>query len=281
MAVRTPFIIGVLLAITVGILQKQFFSGSAPPLDFGSGSMFDLIADRYDFINRVLALGMDVAWRKQMVQSIRESVVNVERARILDVATGTADVAILLSQTMPTASITGVDPSDRMLGQGRRKIHRRGLDEKIVLQQEDAQQFASLESDSFDAATMAFGIRNVPDRSKALCQIHRVLKENSRFCILEFSEPDESFGTMGAIARFFIRNVIPFVGGILSGAPKEYWHLQNSIKNFPSPSEFATLIQETRCDGGSFAVTDIVQINYGSVQLYVMQTNKTDTEQST
>jgi demethylmenaquinone methyltransferase/2-methoxy-6-polyprenyl-1,4-benzoquinol methylase len=281
MGFRTAFFAGVVLAIAVGVLQRQFFSGSAPPLDFGSGSMFDLIANRYDMINRVLALNMDMSWRRRMVQSIQESVVSLEQPRILDIATGTADVAILLAQAMPSASIIGVDPSSRMLGVGQEKIVRRKLDDRILLKQEDAQEFTGLDDNSFDAGSMSFGIRNVPNRSKALCQIHRVLKPNSRFCILEFSEPDESFGTMGAIARFFIRNVIPFLGGILSGAPKEYWHLQNSIKNFPSPAAFKTMIQDTKCDDGSFDVTNVIQMNYGSVQLYVMQTNKETFERTT
>ena len=274
LSLRTPFVAGLVVAIAIGILQRQLVSGPAPPLDFGTGSMFDLIAHRYDFINRVLALGMDMSWRRRMVRSIHESLADLEQPQILDVATGTADVAILLATEIPNSFVTGVDPSNRMLGFGRDKIQTRGLDHRIVLQQEDAQDFAGLRDNSYDAATMAFGIRNVPDRSKALCQIHRVLKEDSRFCILEFSEPDESFGTMGAIARYFIRNVIPFLGGVLSGKMQEYMHLQNSIKHFPSPAEFATMIRETSCENGSFDVKDIIQMNYGSVQLYVMQTKK-------
>lgn len=274
LGLRKPFLVGVIAAMTVALLQRTFFSGSAPPLDFGSGSMFDLIAHRYDVINRVLALGMDMSWRHRMVKVIEESLLHQDHPQILDVATGTADVALLLAQEITKASITGVDPSSRMLDVGRGKISQRGYDQRISLQQEDSQRLEHLPKDTYDAATMAFGIRNVPDRRKALCEIHRVLKDNSRFCILEFSEPDESFGAMGAIARYFIRNVIPFVGGILSGAPKEYWHLQNSIQNFPSPVDFGKMIQDTACEDGSFELAEIIQMNYGSVQLYVMQTKK-------
>lgn len=233
--------------------------------------MFDLIANRYDSINRVLAFGMDIGWRKRMVQKIKESVERLESPRILDIATGTADVALLLAEGVPESFVVGVDPSNNMLSVGREKIAKRGLDDRIKLEFANAQDFSQIENGTYDAATMAFGIRNVPDRTKAICEIHRVLRDQGRFCILEFSEPDESFGIMGAGARLFIRHVIPLVGGILSGAPKEYWHLQNSIQDFPTPPEFAELIAEQVCELGSFKVEEIVQMNYGSVQLYVLQ----------
>jgi demethylmenaquinone methyltransferase/2-methoxy-6-polyprenyl-1,4-benzoquinol methylase len=258
----------------------MFSNVSAPPADFGSGSMFDLIARRYDMINRVLAVGMDMGWRKRMVNILAESVADLPEApRLLDVATGTADVALLLAELIPTATVVGVDPSANMLEVGREKIRDRGLVERVRLELHDARQHfdsnALAASHTFDGASMAFGIRNIAgndQKEQAFCQIHRALRDQSLFCILEFSEPDDSFGVMGAGARFFIRNVIPFLGGILSGKPREYWHLQHSIQDFPAPPDFVKLIESTVCETGSFRVEDLIQLNYGSVQLYVSRT---------
>jgi demethylmenaquinone methyltransferase/2-methoxy-6-polyprenyl-1,4-benzoquinol methylase len=271
---KSSSILMVLLVPLIAFLAQQYLYGGvdAPPSDFGSGSMFDLIASRYDMINRVLAVGMDMGWRLEMVKRIKSSVDTIERPRLLDVATGTADVALLLAKEIPSSTVLGLDPSKKMLEIARHKIQKRGQGSQVHLERADAMDFSGMESSTYDAATMAFGIRNVPDREKALCQIHRVLKPNSRFCILEFSEPDESAGVMGAGARMFIRYVVPFVGGILSGAPREYWHLQNSIKDFPSPKEFGELLEQVKCNDsteGAFRLDELVQLNFGSVQLYV------------
>lgn len=261
------------LLLSFGVYQYILFAGVSPPTDdFGSGLMFDLIATRYDFINRVLAVGMDVRWRQRMVQIIESSLSATAAQdhhpiRLLDMATGTADVALLLQKQMPTARIDGLDPSNNMLDVGRSKV----VNTNIHLQQADAQNFAHIFGpDHFHGATMAFGIRNVPDRTKALCEIHTVLKDQARFCILEFSEPDESFGVMGQVARWFIRNAVPTLGAILSGAPREYWHLQNSIHKFPSPKEFGQILDSLECNQGekAFRLDEIVQLNFGSVQIY-------------
>lgn len=244
---------------------------ATPPPDFGSGQMFDSIAPRYDLVNRVLAMNMDVGWRKVMVDKVKQRA--VDSPHILDLATGTADVALLLADGIPGSTVIGVDPSNNMLEVGRVKVKDRELEARIELREGDAQNLMdSLEENSFDAATMSFGIRNVPDREKALCEIHRVLRPNSVFCILEFSEPDDDTGIMGYLARVFIRHVVPVVGGIVSGAPREYLHLQNSIKDFPTPKEFGALMERIECgeDGkGAFHLDELVQMNFGSVQLYV------------
>lgn len=210
-----------------------------------------------------------------MVHAVRENT-DASQPRILDLATGTADVALLLRTEIPNAVVMGIDPSNQMLDVGRDKVKKVGLDASITLEQADAQDLVGtvFPESSFDAATMAFGIRNVPDRSKALCQIHAVLKDQATFCILEFSEPDDSFGTMGALARLFIRHVVPFLGGVLSGAPREYWHLQNSIKDFPAPKDFARFVESVECEKGSFQLKDLIQINFGTVQLYVTKVHK-------
>ena len=292
--------------IGIAIHQIKLFSTiDTPSKDFGTGVMFDSIASRYDFINRVLAMNMDISWRTTMVQVIKERVPS-DNAKLLDVATGTADVALQLIKSIPTATIIGVDPSNGMLDIGREKIASKGLQNQIILQYADARDLSSIgfnndndnNEDSstssssneniFDGGTMAFGIRNVPEpREVALCQIHHLIKSGGIFCILEFSEPNvEEFGVLGYVARFFIRHVVPIIGGMLSGSPKEYLHLQNSIKDFPSPKQFASMMENLSCTQSTtvgadeetsttssgrnyFRVDDIVQMNFGSVQLYV------------
>jgi demethylmenaquinone methyltransferase/2-methoxy-6-polyprenyl-1,4-benzoquinol methylase len=265
-----------------------------PPNDHGKGTMFDIIATRYDFINRALALNMDIGWRKRMITEVSShgDLFNGNdgqgSVKVLDLATGTADVAILFAKeylnsnvgtnTKRDIDILGIDPSINMLNVGREKIAKENLAAKITLDLGDARNLKDLEENTFDAATMSFGIRNVPEKEQALCEIHRVLKKESngqtgaKFGILEFSEPGEDSGIMGAGARLFIRYVVPVLGAILSGAPREYMHLQNSIKEFPSPTEFAALMEGLNCGenrNGRFRVDELIQLNFGSVQLYL------------
>lgn len=291
-------VVGVILQVLYfGDNQQQLLGliSQPPPADFGNGEMFDRVATRYDMINRVLALRMDVGWRKRMVRIVaqRARQLNPTHPHILDVATGTADVAILLANefknngsgggAVTAAKILGVDPSRNMLKVGMNKIQERDLQDAIQLQVADSRDLSQLTSESFDGATMAFGIRNVPERQQALCEIHRVLRPGAVFCILEFSEPDDTHGVLGYLARIFIRHVVPVVGGILSGAPREYMHLQNSIKDFPNPKDFVQLMENLQCRQptsggddntssntvGSFALDELMQMNFGSVQLYV------------
>jgi demethylmenaquinone methyltransferase / 2-methoxy-6-polyprenyl-1,4-benzoquinol methylase len=297
-------------------IQRKLQAVPPPPSDFGDGRMFDAIAARYDVINRVLALGMDIGWRQEMVDIIQSSLKEQERAKVLDVATGTADVAILLARTLSNAMIIGVDPSPKMLEIGQDKIQQRNLTDQIVLNVADARQLDVLQTDlalhSIDAATMAFGIRNVPpqDRSDALCQVHALLKPGAIFAIMEFAEPANEngglvHGIMAGLARLFVRYLVPVVGTLLSGRVREYWHLQHSIQDFPSPHQFAAqlasvtwyvcrVVKETMlrthsastsssdhfyllCSGDSdgqkaFVVKEVRHLNWGTVQLYVLST---------
>ena len=196
-----------------GLKQKK-----TPGLDYGTGNMFDLIATRYDFINRVLALNMDMSWRRRMIQELKLK----PGDRVLDLATGTADVAILLAtegndmarmngsgdETCAVVDgsdsscgdeeliqVLGLDPSHNMIAVGKEKVVDKNLGNVVQLDIADARAL-DVKDNSFDKVTMAFGIRNVPEREAVLCEIHRVLNKkrgnNSKFAILEFSEPDEN-----------------------------------------------------------------------------------------
>jgi demethylmenaquinone methyltransferase / 2-methoxy-6-polyprenyl-1,4-benzoquinol methylase len=200
----------------------------------GSGAMFDGIAERYDALNRILSLGLDQGWRRRTAAELRLR----PGMTVLDLATGTGDLALLIARENPEVRVIGVDPSSRMLEVAARKVRDEGLEGRIELRAGDAQAL-DLEDGSVDAVSMAFGIRNVPDRPRALREMARVTREGGRVAILELSEPRE--GVLGKLARFHIRKVVPRIGGALSGSA-EYRYLQESIAAFPPPDEFASMM---------------------------------------
>lgn len=202
----------------------------------GSGEMFDAIAPRYDLLNRLMSLGIDRRWRRKAVASLRLKAGQT----LVDLATGTADVAILAARQEPGLQVRGIDPSERMLEFGRGKVERAGLADRLTLSSGSAEALP-LENESVDAISMAFGIRNVPDRPKALAEMRRVLRVGGRVAILELSEPRG--GPLGAIARFHVHEVVPRLGAWLSGA-REYRYLQSSIAAFPPPDSFAQLMRD-------------------------------------
>ncbi len=214
----------------------------------GSGAMFDRIARRYDLLNRINSLGLDQGWRKKTVATVDPQ----PGERILDLATGTADLAIALSAAAGDVEVVGVDPSTQMLDVGRVKVAQRELRDVVELVEGDAQQL-DYPDDAFDAVTMAFGIRNVPDRRRALKEILRVLRPGGRLAILELSEPRN--GLMSAMARLHVHYVVPLVGAALSG-PSEYRYLKDSIQAFPPPEVFVGLMSEAGfVDAGYEALT--------------------------
>jgi demethylmenaquinone methyltransferase/2-methoxy-6-polyprenyl-1,4-benzoquinol methylase len=217
----------------------------------GSGQFFDAIAPRYDLLNRILSMGIDQGWRRRTVRSLGLR----PGMRVLDLATGTADLAIQIARSCEGVEVVGVDPSRGMLELGRKKVDALGLADRITLLEGDAEKLA-LESGSFDAITIAFGIRNVPDRAKGLAEMARVGKPGARIAILELGEPRS--GLLGPMARFHIRVMVPTIGALLSGA-KEYRYLQSSIAAFPEPERFVELmassgIEDARAEALTFGV---------------------------
>lgn len=227
----------------------------APPT-LGSGAMFDRIAARYDAMNRVLSLGLDRGWRRRTVRALQLG----ERPRVLDLATGTGDLAIDIAQIHPGAEVIGLDPSPRMLAIAHAKLARRGLAGRISLVLGDAQQlpYASCE---MDAATIAFGIRNVPDRSAALREMARVVRPGGRIAVLELGEPRG--GVLAGAARLHCRHVVPWLGSILSGS-REYRYLQRSIAAFPPAAEFAQVMERA-----GLHVVEVAPLTFGVCTLYV------------
>lgn len=222
----------------------------------GSGAMFDAIASRYDLLNRIISLGVDQRWRRETVRALELGAAG----RVLDLATGTADLAILTANTHRDATVTGLDPSRNMLAVGRDKLTTRALDGRVTLVEGDAERLP-FDDASFDGVTMAFGIRNVPDRAAALREMARVTRLGGRVCILELAEPRR--GIMAVLARFHIHTVVPWLGALLSGA-KEYSYLQRSIAAFPPADEFAATM-----GGCGLDVLAVRPMTFGVVTLYV------------
>lgn len=211
--------------------------GQEHALALGSGQMFDRIADRYDLLNRVLSMGIDRSWRRRTVRALA---LGEGPRRVLDVATGTADLALAIAAAHPQTSVLGVDPSVNMLARGRHKVARRGLTERIELMVGDAQALGHPDG-SFDAATISFGIRNVPDRMAGLREMARVVRPGGRVCVLELGEPRR--GLLARSARWYTHHVVPWLGGLLSGQ-REYRYLQRSIAAFPDAETFSQMMRE-------------------------------------
>jgi len=205
----------------------------------GSGEMFDAIAGRYDAVNRIVSLGIDQSWRRATVAALELP----EHGAVLDVATGTSDMAILIARRHPGATVVGIDPSKEMLRVGEEKIAKAGLEGRVALQVGTGEDLP-FEDGRFDGVTIAFGIRNCVDRPRALREMARVTRPGGRIAVLELSEPR---GFLGPLARFHIHTVVPALGAALSGK-REYRYLERSIAAFPSPDEFAATIRASGLD---------------------------------
>jgi demethylmenaquinone methyltransferase / 2-methoxy-6-polyprenyl-1,4-benzoquinol methylase len=221
----------------------------------GSGEMFDAIAARYDMVNRVLSFGIDQSWRKATVAALQIG----SGARVLDVATGTGDLAIQVARSAADVRVVGLDPSAKMLEIGRQKVQSTGLTERVELCAGDAQELPFGDSE-FDGVCIAFGIRNVPDRARALSEMARVTRPGGRVAILELSEPR---GLLAPIARLHVHTLVPWVGALLSGA-REYRYLERSIAAFPPPEQFAEMMQQAGLD-----VALVRPMTFGACHLFV------------
>jgi demethylmenaquinone methyltransferase/2-methoxy-6-polyprenyl-1,4-benzoquinol methylase len=220
--------------------------------------MFDRIAGRYDLLNRIISLGMDQAWRRTAVAALRLE----PGARVLDLATGTGDLAFMIARRHPEVTVVGLDPSRGMLARAEEKARGLGLAERVSFVVGDAEA-VPLDDASVDAVSMAFGIRNVPDRPRALREMARVTRPGGRVAILELGEPRR--GVLGALARFHVHAVVPRLGALLSGAA-EYAYLQRSIAAFPPADEFRGVME-----GAGLRVLEVVPFAFGASNLFVAE----------
>jgi len=197
--------------------------------------MFDDIARRYDLLNRSLSLGIDISWRKKTINSLKE----VNPKRILDVATGTADLAIEALRLNPD-SVTGIDLSAGMLEFGQVKLNERGLQNKIKLVKGDSEKLP-FEEGSFDAVTVAFGVRNFENLQAGMNEMYRVLRPGGKIAVLEFSKPTAF--PFKQVYNFYFSYILPLLGGMISKSKNAYTYLPESVKHFPEGDEFTAFMR--------------------------------------
>ncbi|HAN31183.1 MAG TPA: bifunctional demethylmenaquinone methyltransferase/2-methoxy-6-polyprenyl-1,4-benzoquinol methylase UbiE [Myxococcales bacterium] len=223
----------------------------------GGGLMFDRIAKRYDRLNRIMSFGLDRLWRRRLVRSLGPL---GQGDLVLDVASGTADVAIAVARFWPGVRLFGIDPSRGMLDVGQGKIDSLGMNGDIHLGVGDVQNLP-YEDDHFAASCISFGIRNVPDRQLGLREMCRVTRPGGVVAVLELSEP--TTGWMAPLARFHVHHIVPRLGAWLSG-DEEYRYLQQSVAAFPPAPQFAEMMQAAGLD-----VEMIAPQTFGTAHLYV------------
>lgn len=219
-------------------------------------TMFDAIARRYDLLNHLLSLGIDRGWRRKLVRGVRRS----GALRILDVATGTGDLAILTAKAIPDARITGIDLSEQMLAIGSEKIFRARLDARIALETGDAEALR-FDTGEFDAVTVAFGVRNFENLRQGVGELFRVLRPGGTLWVLEFGMP--RLKLFGSVYRLYFHRVLPFLGGIISRDRKAYSYLPRSVEGFPYGQGFAGMLKDA-----GFVSVGIENLFGGVAQLY-------------
>ncbi len=218
--------------------------------------MFDNIAPWYDFLNHFLSLGIDKSWRKKAIRSLH----GLQPKNILDVATGTGDLALEAEKQLAPEQVVGIDISKEMLEIGMRKVEKRGLGSKIKMLQGDCESLP-FEDNTFDAITVGFGVRNFENLEKGLSEMNRVLKPGGMAVVLEFSRP--TLFPFKQLYNFYFRNILPIIGRITSKDPKAYSYLYESVQAFPDGKDFAKALKRT-----GFQSTTYKSLTFGVCSIY-------------
>lgn len=218
--------------------------------------MFNRIAFRYDFLNRFLSGGIDRSWRKKAIGELK----TVNPKTILDLATGTADMPIMLMKLLSPDKVIGIDISEAMLELGRKKVEKNNLKGKISLQTGDAENIY-FSNASFFAATVAFGVRNFQNLEKGLSEIYRVLKPGGKLVILEFSKPDNSYFL--PLYRLYLKVIAPRIGKMISGSLDAYKYLNESVNAFPEGNALIDILNKT-----GFKETYFKKLSLGICTIY-------------
>jgi demethylmenaquinone methyltransferase / 2-methoxy-6-polyprenyl-1,4-benzoquinol methylase len=221
-----------------------------------SYKIFDEIAYTYDFLNHFLSFGIDLYWRKKFLKNLPE----IEKISVLDLATGTGDVPIVLAKEPRIVSVKGIDRSKKMVALGNFKITKKNLSKKVTLEMGDGVEIP-FPDNTFDLVTISFGIRNFSDHQKSLNNILRVLKPGGRLLIMEFAIPKNLL--IRKIYFLYFRNILPFIGNLLSRHGDAYSYLNETVEDFPHGEEFKKLV-----DAAGFANTSFQGFTFGIVNLY-------------
>lgn len=221
--------------------------------------MFDQIAFRYDLLNRFLSGGIDIYWRKQAIKELKKCNPKI----ILDVATGTADVAILSWKYLHPEKIIGIDISEGMLHLGREKVAKLLLSNNIELKQGDGEAI-SFPDNTFDAITVAFGVRNFQNLEQGLHEMYRVLKPDGKMVILEFSKPKQI--VFKGFYNLYMKIICPGIGKWLTKNREAYQYLHNSVKAFPEGKTFLHILQHV-----GFSETSLKRLSLGICTIYCGQ----------
>ena len=219
-------------------------------------AMFDRISPKYDHLNHLLSFNIDKLWRRKTAKVVAKS----QPKTILDLATGTADLAIALAKHNPQTHIVGMDFSEKMLEIGKTKIRKQGHENQIELRLGNVAALP-FDDNSFDAVTVAFGVRNFEELGQGLSEIRRVLKPDGQVVILEFSMPEEF--PMKQLYRFYFKRILPNIGRLVSKDPNAYTYLPHSVEYFPKPELFLQLLSEKGFGNGTKR-----HLSFGIVTLY-------------
>lgn len=219
-------------------------------------ALFNKIAFRYDFLNRLLSGGIDVRWRRKAIQELRA----LQPQKVLDVATGTADVALMTWKMLRPSQIIGIDISENMLSLGRQKISRLKLQDHLTLYQGDSEAI-NYPGGTFDAVTVAFGVRNFEHLETGLQEIYRVLRSGGKLVVLEFSRP--RLPVFRKIYDLYMKHVAPKAGSWISRDQAAYQYLNNSIKAFPEGETFLHILRKN-----GFTQTYLKRLSLGICTIY-------------
>ena len=220
-------------------------------------AMFDAISPKYDALNRILSGGIDQSWRRKTLREIR----GTGALTLLDVATGTADLALALAKGIPGSSVVGVDISAGMLEVGRSKVRARDLESRVRLDLGDGEQLPYDES-SFDGVTVAFGVRNFENLEQGLRDMRRVLEPGGTLAVLEFSQP--TAWPLRSLYLFYFKNILPRIGRLVSKDASAYTYLPNSVQAFPYGEAFAAKLREA-----GFKSVRVRPLTFGIASLYL------------
>lgn len=216
--------------------------------------MFDNIAPKYDLLNHVLSMKIDVLWRNTLVKWMQKD----QPKEVLDVATGTGDLAIAV-QKGTSAKVVGLDLSQQMLNVGIEKIKKLNLDQQISMQKGDAENLP-FESNKFDAVSVAFGVRNFENLEKGLAELRRVVKEDKSVYILEFSKVE---GFLGPFYMFYFKNILPQIGKLVSKDNRAYTYLPDSVNAFPYGEKMKNILLNT-----GFKKVEYKKLSLGIATIY-------------